>query len=77
MGEAHACESSCRGATFDAAVEDLTLGGPYDLVLCDGRSEGCEGFRARLRESAPDVLSRTFDIALPGRGADPLLLRGS
>jgi PAS domain S-box-containing protein len=56
-------------ATFEGAVEDLAVGGPYDLVVCDGRSPGCAEFRARLRERAPDVLSRTFDVALPPRGS--------
>jgi C4-dicarboxylate-specific signal transduction histidine kinase len=56
-------------ATFDDAVEDLALGGPYDLVVCNGRSADCEEFRMRLHESAPDVLSRTLDVVIPPRGS--------
>jgi PAS domain S-box-containing protein len=65
--DGHAAHVLC--ATFEEAVEDLTLGGPYDLVACDGLSGRCAEFRTHLRESAPDVLSRTFDIALASHGS--------
>jgi hypothetical protein len=37
--------------------------------MCDGRSVDCVEFRMRLQESAPDVLSRTFDVAIRSEGS--------
>ncbi|HXX68757.1 MAG TPA: ATP-binding protein [Polyangiaceae bacterium] len=49
-------------ASFDDAVEELAIRGPYDLVLCDGRSSRRGEFRRHLREFTPDMAARTIDV---------------
>ncbi len=58
-GETHLLFATCRDA-----LERLSSGEEYDLVLCDARASARLGFREQLARLAPHALSRTFELAL-------------
>jgi len=51
-------------ATWTEAIERLSLGEQFDLVVCDARTADCGTFRARVRELLPDARARVFDVSL-------------
>jgi hypothetical protein len=50
--------------TCDEAVEELAIGEPYDLVMCEARAAAKSDLRARVRKLAPQALEHMFDLTL-------------